>query len=39
MKECVQVSYILWGLIVKDSVHEQTLVIFKLFVEAHYSHL
>ena len=27
---CVQVRYVLWGLIAKDPVHEQTFVIFKL---------
>ena len=29
---CVQVRYILWGLIAKEPVHEQTFVIFKLFL-------
>ena len=29
---CVQVRYVLWGLIAKDPVHEQTFVIFKLFL-------
>ena len=26
---CVQVRYLLWGLIAKEPVHEQTFVIFK----------
>ena len=29
---CVQVRYVLWGLIAKEPVHEQTFVIFKLFL-------
>ena len=29
---CVQVRYVLWSLIAKDPVHEQTFIIFKLFL-------
>ena len=32
---CVQVRYVLGGLIIKDPVHEQTFAIFKLFLQAH----
>ena len=28
----LQVRYVLWGLIAKDPVHEQTFVIFRLFL-------
>ena len=28
---CVRVRYVIWGLIAKEPVHEQTFVIFRLF--------
>ena len=33
----VQVRYVLWGLIAKEPVHEQTFVIFKFFVDSLFS--
>ena len=36
---CARVRYVPWGLIAKDPVHEQTFVIFRLFLWAHYSRL